>query len=60
MCLCMNMCIYVQVSVEDRGIGAPGAGVRSSCEPPMWVLGTKLGSNGNVVCSVYLCTIVFS
>lgn len=60
-CLCMSMCIYVQVTVEARGIASPGVRVRSSCELPNMSLGTKLGFNGKVVCAVVNhCTIIFS
>lgn len=34
MCLCVSVCICVQVPTEARVLGASGAGVTSGYEPP--------------------------
>lgn len=45
MCVSVNVCIGVQVSMKAHGEHwLPGAGVTGGCRLPMWVLGTRLGS----------------
>lgn len=52
--MCMRVC------VREEGVGASGAGVMGGCEPPEWVLGTKLTSSERhltQIVTIYLFTL---
>lgn len=51
---CVNMCGYVhkllRVSVESKiGVRCFGSAVIGSCELPIWMLGTELGSYAGAI-----------
>lgn len=47
MCLCVDLCTWVQVTAEaHEGSQTPRAGVTGAEDHWVWVLGTELGSSG--------------